>query len=775
MFPLPPLSVRWPGPPFMKPGEDEMGNDNLEVLRITGEPLLRVRLDKTPLDKWKQLELSDSVYDRTLSNPEQGLAIKLGGDAGLIDIEGDGDDAKEKWQQLTAGLDVPKTCTWKSARGPHQIFRLDDKTRKIVGEGVVKHGGLEIRLGSRDAYTHYSIVPNCGGRKWVGGPSIAPLPIELAERIQALRASSVPDAENTHENTNTDPDAPGSIFNERMTWDALLTEDGWTYAGARDGADDWKRPGETDKPRSATTKYCGDKLYVFTTSVEGLDPNNAYDKFAYWTFTRHEGDFAASARDLREQGYQPSFSDPFDDIEETSQPCEDSSQNANTEDETTDIPTELLLFPGFVERFAKWHAARSYRYDIRAGAVAGIMIQSWLMGRKVCLEDGTRPNLFAMYTTPSGFGKTAAVGSMKRMLESIGCTDALFSQFKSWQAMEENLEETPNMIVVQEEVQDFLEAMDGGRNPSKMEFASFMKEMATASKSCYRARSARKADGGAGAQIDQPHVATLMTGITEDVWAAFTPKLLKDGTLGRFWMIQSDKLAPDNQPKENSATLDELKRHAVQWIHMDVAQEEPPEAANADQPTIGRILPTSICRDPEAEILAMEFKARCSVEVQKSHDEGSVGGAAWSRANEMKCRFELLIAGSANAISCRVTEDMAKRATELCLISVKQKIELMENQGNIDPAFEQRCKKVLAYLTRQDIKGVRKVDRRNVYRACRLRAMEMTEVIVHLHMRREMYTDSLFNADGMRINKLGQYLCLWKHRKQITRGKNEQS
>lgn len=95
---------------------------------------------------------------------------------------------------------------------------------------------------------------------------------------------------------------PGDAVNE-LEWADILKADGWTHAGrAREGHDEWCRPGKDKRDGiSATVGYGGsDVLKVFTSSVPGLDADATYTRFGYYTATRHGGDHSAAARALRD-------------------------------------------------------------------------------------------------------------------------------------------------------------------------------------------------------------------------------------------------------------------------------------------------------------------------------------------------------------------------------------------------------------------------------------------------------------------------------------------
>lgn len=101
---------------------------------------------------------------------------------------------------------------------------------------------------------------------------------------------------------------PGSDFNERATWEEILTPSGWTSVSEADGRTTWRRPGKEGPGISATTGHCrtdtsGDLLYVFSTNAAPFEANRAYSKFAAYTLLQCGGDYKVAARDLRAAGF----------------------------------------------------------------------------------------------------------------------------------------------------------------------------------------------------------------------------------------------------------------------------------------------------------------------------------------------------------------------------------------------------------------------------------------------------------------------------------------
>lgn len=97
---------------------------------------------------------------------------------------------------------------------------------------------------------------------------------------------------------------PGDVFEERATWDDILTPHGWTRTHERhNGETLWRRPGK-DRGVSASENWRGyGCLRVFTSSTV-LEPK-MYRKFTAYTVLNHGGDAEAAARELVRQGYAP--------------------------------------------------------------------------------------------------------------------------------------------------------------------------------------------------------------------------------------------------------------------------------------------------------------------------------------------------------------------------------------------------------------------------------------------------------------------------------------
>jgi putative DNA primase/helicase len=96
---------------------------------------------------------------------------------------------------------------------------------------------------------------------------------------------------------------PGDAFNDTATWDEVLEPAGWSVARRSGDVVYWRRPDATGPGHSATTGYCGDRLYCFTTNGQPFEADTCYTKFTAYAFLYHGGDFKAASRELAGEGY----------------------------------------------------------------------------------------------------------------------------------------------------------------------------------------------------------------------------------------------------------------------------------------------------------------------------------------------------------------------------------------------------------------------------------------------------------------------------------------
>jgi Bifunctional DNA primase/polymerase, N-terminal len=102
--------------------------------------------------------------------------------------------------------------------------------------------------------------------------------------------------------TATDGTRPGDLFASKVSWEDILLPHGWRVVGHRGEVTLWCRPGKKHG-MSATTGYCGDYLYVFSSNAHPFEPARAYSKFTAFALLNTAGDFIKAATILARQEY----------------------------------------------------------------------------------------------------------------------------------------------------------------------------------------------------------------------------------------------------------------------------------------------------------------------------------------------------------------------------------------------------------------------------------------------------------------------------------------
>ena len=175
---------------------------------------------------------------------------------------------------------------------PHLSIRNDAGTR--LGPGI------DIRGDGGQVLAPPTVHPNGTPYRW--RPEHSPEEtIPAAAPLWLIRLITEPET-TTPPTTplSNDGDGPAARYNQRTTWDYLLTSDGWTLTRTDpSGEQHWTRPGKTSREgTSATVGYNGqDVLVVFTSSLTWL-PAGAYSRFGYYACRHHNGDRSQAARTL---------------------------------------------------------------------------------------------------------------------------------------------------------------------------------------------------------------------------------------------------------------------------------------------------------------------------------------------------------------------------------------------------------------------------------------------------------------------------------------------
>lgn len=681
------------------------------LLRALGYRVVPVR-DKRPRKKdWATIEWTDDLLRAEFDRGCDGVGLILDG---VIDFDFDGPGAEDEFQKLN----LPDSVEWRSARGRHILYRGITPCQKL--------GDLEIRSGP----AKQSLIPPSGGREWIAS-LLDVEPVEIAPIPLQAREIKVPLADSREQ------EGPGREFNRRATWAEILEPHGYKHIRDRnDGAQEWLRPGG-DKDLSCTTGFCrsvnqDDKLYAFSTNMPPFEAGESYSKFAAFCLLNHDGDYSAAAAALAAEGFVEAIDARVFEVED-----DDPSELVESHD--CDKLTNLLLFPGFVSDVAAWHMRRSQILDPQAGALAGVITASWMLGRKVQLYDGTRPNLSALFLGEPGGGKTEMAYTIEGLITGAGYARNLQRNIVSGPALEEALACTPNLLLVRDEVQDMFVGAE--RNPYTRSLLTGIKEVFSASKKeSFLLR--RKASEKQMDPIPYPSLTALFMGTPAAMKEAITDRFYEDGFMARMLLLFANEAAPVNlnvdAGKPPAALIDVIRTWQNSSVFEDMGRD-------GEMPQIAQVIPcTEAARKRLAEI-KREWQVRGEgVELQLRR-----------RGQELICKL-CLIAATSEDPAREIDLPIVERCEALIDAIIGLKIRDWEGRSFGDEKWMQLLKKVPAFVKEKD--GA--VRWRTAYRKFHLRLAAWSDLVLALIHRGDLQSDAEITADGYKFKKSGKWVWI---------------
>jgi hypothetical protein len=154
--------------------------------------------EKAPIgESWGTTRPTERSIRETFKRfPKAGVGLLLGPKAGIIDIECDGPEGEDSLAKLMGG-EIVMTLGWSSARGPHHVFRYDDRLARY-GKSVIKLPelpGLEIGIGGNGKQLQSNCPPSMGSdgrpREWNGTWIVADLPEVVLAFLDAALAKPI--------------------------------------------------------------------------------------------------------------------------------------------------------------------------------------------------------------------------------------------------------------------------------------------------------------------------------------------------------------------------------------------------------------------------------------------------------------------------------------------------------------------------------------------------------------------------------------------------------
>lgn len=354
------------------------------ALRDAGCTVVPTRKDggKAPAGKWKDYQTTppsgEQIAQWFARDGHTGIGIitgKASGNVEMAELEGRAVElgmlGEVEELAINSGLaDLYDRITqgWSErtpSGGIHWYYRIRDGI--VFGNTKLATDPTGLVLAETRGEGGFSVVaPSHGnvhptGLAWEiinGGPAtMATITYDEREAFLALFRSlgstEQPVVEETRQpgSGNSESNRPGDDYNARATWDDILIPRGWTKAYTdRLGVTYWVRPGKkpADGISATTGRNAGDNFYCFSTSVQGIDTDKAYSKFALYTALEHHGDWTAAARALAREGYgDPTPTQPTNELKPLpalntpTTPTTDPTPDTETDEPSTWAPINL--------------------------------------------------------------------------------------------------------------------------------------------------------------------------------------------------------------------------------------------------------------------------------------------------------------------------------------------------------------------------------------------------------------------------------------------------
>lgn len=472
--------------------------------------------------------------------------LLLGPKSGVMDLEFDSDTGEmliDSWLEDCGGVITP---SYRSAKSVHRLFRWDDRFEnepaKFGGMGVEFRFGQDVAQSVIPPSTHESGA----AYQWLDGLSPADcapvaLPDLLFKQYLNLRSTiekTVAKAARVDPRYTTGDTLLSKARNYVETsnsWESILLADGWKFCRNRGEAQDWWRPGKTRGSISGTVNFGGSKtLRVFSTSIQGLQADSSYDKFAYLCATKFSDDPVKAAFGLcPETVLNEKKNLPVVDLSMILSP----GRGEDIDDEQ--FCCDMVPKSGLLRGVFDYYCQTSHRTSCVMGLATAVAFCEMLFGRRIRSDTDMRTNDFNVVMAPTSSGKEACEKTITRILEAASVQRLIPPEVQSGNGLLKAINENPCCIWVCDEFGKVIESVlnEKSSNGHARTIGRHLLSLYTKSDSLFGG--AAHADGLRNA-TQQPHLVILGMS-TGRIFEAMNAKQIEEGLFGRltFWAIQT--------------------------------------------------------------------------------------------------------------------------------------------------------------------------------------------------------------------------------------------
>jgi len=347
------------------------------------------------------------------------------------------------------------------------------------------------------------------------------------------------------------------------------------------------------------------------------------------------------------------------------------------------FPTDRLRIPGFMSELMDF-TLRTAPYPNTPLAFAGALAcLSLLSGRKVADSADNRTNHFILALAHSGAGKDHPRKVNQRLLTRIGIP--IGGLFASAEGIEDILYTHYAYLFQTDEINTMIQAISQGKDIRFEQMMAMMLQLYSAANSVYPMRI--KAGPQEDRIINQPHFTLLGTAVPECLYKAICPKMMMNGFLPRFLLLQQERRGSGQEP-----VIEELPERIVEtsgaWKNMPFGDGN----LSAENPR-PRIVPFSADGAP----LLREIREYTEKEYDRWWGVEESKLATWARAYEHIRKLALTYAVSENMENPIITKTAIQWSADFIL---QQTAFILGQIGEHMPEnpFDGECLKVIATL-----------------------------------------------------------------------------
>jgi hypothetical protein len=298
------------------------------------------------------------------------------------------------------------------------------------------------------------------------------------------------------------------------------------------------------------------------------------------------------------------------------------------------LPFEIYEnLPGVIKEIVEHNLATALYPQPEIALAGAIALVSTLIGRKVTDAYNTRSNLYVVALAESGSGKDHSRDMNRRILTAANCSMLEGpEELASSAGIVASLVEHPARLLQIDEIGDVFGVIRGAGNKSPWlaSILRLLKSLYSSSKGEFRAGGYKSIEQNK--IIDQPSL-TIYGNATEDFWESISPKVVKDGTLGRtvvFGPVPSQQYKGRPPAKTMPTSIVAFAKAWSEWMPGGILAKERP-------------CPITIQHSPSANARAEEHMVEISRRALK--EEGH-RRAIWMRSGEKTNKLALLFASS---------------------------------------------------------------------------------------------------------------------------------